>query len=404
MANEIQELHPNGASFGGFTLTYPGTGMSGVVDPSMLNGDAVKALVDYLLAASGVVSVVDTAGTYQIEFMGGLADTDVPLLVVSDDTTTAGVYMSVVQEGGPSAGESNCVGEVATKKLIIEGTATFEAPPPEEYSASGTVTTKKVSIVGLATVENPILPIDAVGMVRTKKVSITGTATYDPPYFEADGSIQTKKVSVAGSAQFAVSIGNASGEVSTGKVAIAGAATFTENNIQVSILPLQGAEALAPVELSFSVEALAPVELSILSPYIDPPYDVFAAHMGLGVVMFTWKHDDHELVEHYELLAAESLNGTYIPYHRGQFVDRHGIVNNIPTGGEAWFRMKAYGKNGAVSDYVQVKQGKLRSIDINMLVRGIAGSTIQAGARFNSTDAQTGLPIVIQNTDLLTLS
>lgn len=145
----------------------------------------------------------------------------------------------------------------------------------------------------------------------------------------------------------------------------------------------------------------------IAAPSIEDPTNPLTVHLAQGTLLFTWDHPSPERVRRYELTASALLNGTYFPYQRGNFPGglhgRRGVVNNVPLGITAYFRLRAVGINGAFSSYVQVKLGKLNSITAPFKVRGIVGSQIPAGGTFTSLDQETGQAIAIRTLSLITI-
>lgn len=152
--------------------------------------------------------------------------------------------------------------------------------------------------------------------------------------------------------------------------------------------------------LSFGIKASAVglIRLGIAAPTIADPTNPLAVHMGQGAVLLGWQHATPTLVQYYEIFASGSLNGVYTPYQRSRFTAMRGLVNNVPLGINAFFRIRAVGVNGAVSNLVQVKLGKLARISAGFKVRGIAGSRIPINSTFTTIDPSTGLAIAIRNT------
>ena len=142
-------------------------------------------------------------------------------------------------------------------------------------------------------------------------------------------------------------------------------------------------------------------QLSIIDAAIDPPYEAYAAHVGQGVLLLTWKHDEPERVDHYEVLIASSLGGVYQLASR--FTDRRGTIRNVPIGFSVYLKIIAVGINTAVSTVAQFTQGLLQQQDISMQVRGIEGSEIPKDAIFTSVDSKTGSLIAIAANERIVL-
>jgi len=180
------------------------------------------------------------------------------------------------------------------------------------------------------------------------------------------------------------------------------------DNLQVSIEPYGlGLTFTTEIEVSIAAGTSADIQVSIAEPTIADPTDAYGVHLGQGAVLIQWQHPTHELVAHYEVLASSLLAGPYVPYHRGESLLRHVIVENIPMGAPpffAYFKVRAYSIDGAVSNLVQVKQGCLEKPLVTLAVTGIVGSQIPKDAIFTSVDKETGLLIALACNDLIVIA
>jgi hypothetical protein len=151
-----------------------------------------------------------------------------------------------------------------------------------------------------------------------------------------------------------------------------------------------------PIQASIRGGMTVPIEAEILAPFIDPPASPLAVHVGQGTVYLGWSHPFPEKVDLYELLFSLNLGGPYLKYPTGEFRFQRGMIKNVPVGLTLYFQLRAVGKNGAFSTLTQVKKGKFYNPLVSMNVRAIRGSSLQAGAIFNSVDPETGLLISIR--------
>lgn len=152
-----------------------------------------------------------------------------------------------------------------------------------------------------------------------------------------------------------------------------------------------------PIAAGAKAGAFASISAGIADPVIADPVAPLAVHLGQGVVLFGFDHPNPALVNYYEVLAASSLNGVYSSYLNGRFQQRRGVVRNVPLGVTAYFRIRAIGKNGAISAAIQVKKGKVITPTlVNLKVRGIAGSIIPKDATFSSIDKETGFLVLMR--------
>lgn len=141
--------------------------------------------------------------------------------------------------------------------------------------------------------------------------------------------------------------------------------------------------------------------LSIIAPSIQPVTNAYGAHAGQGVVLLTWLHPDHERVLRYDIYASDS---PVVNYELVSSVDaKRATIRGMPMGANIYFRVVSIGKNGAVSDYCQVIQGKAEKPQVTMNVTGIAGSTIPSGSIFTSFEDESNSFIVISAAGVITL-
>jgi hypothetical protein len=157
-------------------------------------------------------------------------------------------------------------------------------------------------------------------------------------------------------------------------------------------------------EISFANGANGDAEISIIAPSISAPTDAYGVHLSQGTVIMHWKHATPDKVAYYELFAAASSAGPFFKYQQGEFLATRGVVNNVPLGISAYFKVRAIGKNGAVSSFINVKQGKIAKPSFAFNVTGIVGSTIPKDAIFTSIDTHTGLLIAIKADFPITIS
>lgn len=151
----------------------------------------------------------------------------------------------------------------------------------------------------------------------------------------------------------------------------------------------------AEAEVSIAVGANADAEVNISAPTVAAPTDAYGVHLGQGTVLMQWKHAAPTHVDYYELLASDSPSGPFGKYQQGEFRNLRGVVNNVPLGIQAYFRLRAVGKNQTVSSDVPVRQGKLDKPIFAFEVRGIAGSIIPKDSIFTVHDKSTGLLMAI---------
>lgn len=170
-------------------------------------------------------------------------------------------------------------------------------------------------------------------------------------------------------------------------------------NIRAGIQPYgQGLSWSAPIRAGIKDGASAPVQVEILAPSIADPTSPLAVHVGQGVVFVAWGHPTPDKVELYEVWAGEQLAGPYSQYQHGNFPGsgRWGLLRNLPVGATAYFQLRAKGYNGAFSNFVQVKLGKLEQPIVSLRVRAISGSTIAEGEVFTCVDEETGRNLAMQ--------
>lgn len=134
----------------------------------------------------------------------------------------------------------------------------------------------------------------------------------------------------------------------------------------------------------------APGTLQIGSTPIAEPTNVLAVHIGQGAVLVVWQHDNHDAVDSYQIQVSMADADSYYDYPGGLTTSRRAVLHNLPLGSSINIRMRAVGKNSTTSEWVNAKQGRREPIQVALLVRGIVGSTIAAGAVFRSVDATTG--------------
>ena len=177
------------------------------------------------------------------------------------------------------------------------------------------------------------------------------------------------------------------------------------DNIQAGVVPYgYGIRAEFPIQAGVENSYFVPVVVGITAPFVDPPTEPLCVHLGQGVMLFSFDHPDPSLVQYYELLAANALSGPYTSYQAGVFYQRRGLVRNVPMGATAYFRIRAIGRNGAISTATQVKQGRLVTPTlVNLKIRGIAGSVLPAGAIFSTPDQETGQLVLMRVKDQITL-
>lgn len=178
------------------------------------------------------------------------------------------------------------------------------------------------------------------------------------------------------------------------------------DNIQAGVIPYGfGIYAEFPIQAGVQPSFFVPIQVEIGAPFIEPPTEPLCVHLGQGVVLFSFNHSNPSLVQYYELLAANALAGPYASYQAGRFFQRRGLVRNVTMGATAYFRIRAVGRNGAISTATQVKQGKIITPTlVNLKVRGIQGSILPANAIFSGPDRETGQLVMmrVQNTTTLT--
>jgi len=167
------------------------------------------------------------------------------------------------------------------------------------------------------------------------------------------------------------------------------------DNIQAGVIPYGfGIYAEFPIQAGVQPSFFVPIQVEIGAPYIEPPTEPLCVHLGQGVMLFSFNHPNPDMVQYYELLAANALAGPYQSYQAGRFLQRRGMVRNVPMGA-----------TGAISTATQVKQGKLITPTlVNLKVRGIKGSILPANAIFSDADRETGGLVLmrVQNTITLT--
>lgn len=159
----------------------------------------------------------------------------------------------------------------------------------------------------------------------------------------------------------------------------------------------------APIQTRLKDGATAPIQASVAAPSIAAPTDPLAVHVGQGSLLLGWGHANPELVNYYELYVSTSLGGNYVKLTRGEFKATHGNVQNIPLGRSLYFKLRAIGRNGAISSFAQVKRGKLYQPTIPLKVRGISGSIIPANSLFSSLDAETGKLLLVRAQATITI-
>lgn len=152
----------------------------------------------------------------------------------------------------------------------------------------------------------------------------------------------------------------------------------------------------APVQAKIKGGYTGAIRAQILAPSVAAPTTPLAVHVGQGNVFFGWQHANPEKVDYFELYISLTLGGNYVKLPRGEFRALHGTVENIPVGRSYFFKVRAIGKNGAISGFTQVKLGKFYQPLVAMQVRAIAGSTLASGAIFTSVDEETGRIIAVQ--------
>lgn len=178
------------------------------------------------------------------------------------------------------------------------------------------------------------------------------------------------------------------------------------DNIQAGVVPYgYGIQIEFPIVAGVKPGIFVPIIAGISAPFIAPPIEPLCVHVGQGVVLFAFDHPNPSLVQYYEVLAANAVGGPYTSYQAGRFLQRRGLVRNVPLGATAYFRVRAVGKNGATSLAIQAKQGILISPTlVNLKIRGIAGSILPANAMFSTTDKETGGQVLVRVKDTITLS
>lgn len=175
-----------------------------------------------------------------------------------------------------------------------------------------------------------------------------------------------------------------------------------QSNIRVAITVHGfGITATAPIRASIESAGTGTIRASIAEPSIAAPTVPLAVHIGQGSVMVQWQHVDPATVERYELFGSDSLTGQYEKVQGGDFFQLHGMLHNVPLSSTIYLKVRAVGKNGAVSTFTQVKLGKFSPLDVWMRCKAIQGSTIPKDAQFSSVDQQTGQLIVIRAKDII---
>lgn len=125
-----------------------------------------------------------------------------------------------------------------------------------------------------------------------------------------------------------------------------------------------------------------PLQAGVAIDVIVAPEDALAAHIGQGVVVFTWTPPSMGSIRRYELFVSTSENGTYTKW--GQFTSREksGIAYNLPVATTLYMKLRAVSTGNTNSDFALVYQGEIEKRSIPVIIRSIFGSTIPANARF----------------------
>lgn len=170
------------------------------------------------------------------------------------------------------------------------------------------------------------------------------------------------------------------------------------DNVQAGVKPYgRGLTFTFDITAGIAYGATFPIAAGVVAPFTADVIEPVCAHVGQGVVLFGFDHPQPELVARYELFYAANLTGAYAIFNSGIFRQRRGMVRNVPLNVPAYFQITAVGKNGARSNPVQVKQGRIVIPTlVNLKIRGIAGSTIPQNAMFSSLDTETGMTVLMR--------
>jgi len=179
---------------------------------------------------------------------------------------------------------------------------------------------------------------------------------------------------------------------------------FDRTNAQISLRVRANVHATGPAEISIAQEFSGPAQISIITAVIDPSTAAYGVHLSQGTVLMHWQHPAPAEVSYYELFAADNIDGPYFKYQQGEFTTTRGQVTNVPLGISAYFRLRAVGKNGAVSSMIPVQQGRVEKPLVQMNVTGIVGSIIPNGAIFTDLDEHVGRLVAVAAAGLITIS
>lgn len=162
-----------------------------------------------------------------------------------------------------------------------------------------------------------------------------------------------------------------------------------------------GVSKSAASRMQINAGVTASGRISIVAPSIEPVTNAYGAHIGQGVVLLVWQHPDHDRVHRYDIYASDNLA---INYELLASVDsRRAIIRGMPLASNIFFRIVSTGKNGAVSDYCQVLQGRAERPQVTMTVTGISGSTIPQGSIFTSFENESNSFIAISAAEVISL-